>query len=263
MADLRSSLRDALRKVCHNTSLDQLRRKGVRQVNVLGLDRIVSLVEQSVYHSLRNQMVGLDRKEVADATKSEFLRLLQTNQRLTEDRDKLQQVTARAEEEVLHLRRELAEQRSALRRKLEDAARSREEDTQEDDSAITSRVEELCQSVLAGAERVPAVLQEKVLELVLDVVKVERQVAIDAKEQLHSREVDLLRRRIAKVNEALGETERRLSDAVKARSEDSGVASIYRKVQGVNPSDDMFQRKKELVHEIFRANLTLQKRRRS
>lgn len=260
MADLRSSLRDALRKVCHNTSLEQLRRKGVRQVNVLGLDRIVSLVEQSVYHSLRHQMMGLERKEVAEATKAEFLRLLQTNQQLTKDKDKLQQVTARAEEEVLQLRRELGEQRTALRRKLEDAARSREADAHEDDSAITARVEQLCKNVFADENADPATRQAKILELVLDVVRVERQAAIQAKEDLHSREVDLLRRRIAKVNEALGDTERRLSAAVRVQSVDPGIASIYREVQGVNPSDEMFQRKKELVTEIFRANLALQKR---
>ena len=63
MADLRKNLRDALRKMSYSTSVDQLRRRGVRQVNVLGLDRVVSLVEQAVYHSLRHRLMGLDRKQ--------------------------------------------------------------------------------------------------------------------------------------------------------------------------------------------------------
>ena len=38
-----------------------------------------------------------------------------------------------------------------------------------------------------------------------------------------------------------------------------GVSSVYREVQGLSSDDINYQRKKELVYEIFRANLELQK----
>lgn len=259
MADLRKNLRDALRKLSYSTSVDQLRRRGVRQVNVLGLDRVVSLVEQAVYHSLRHRLMGLDRKQVADATKAEFLRLLQTNQKLSKDHQKLQEIKLRAEEEVHQLRRELAQQRTILRTKLDEAAARRREEGQDDDSAIVQQLHTLFETLGSRGKLSFSDLQKQITETVLDVVAVERQSAIAAREELHSREVDLLQRRIAKVNQALGDTERQLAEAARSQPVEEGVASKFRDVQGLSPEDGNYQRKKELVYEIFRANLALQK----
>lgn len=259
MADLRKNLRDALRKMSYSTSVDQLRRRGVRQVNVLGLDRVVSLVEQAVYHSLRNRLMGLDRKQVADATKAEFIRLLQTNQKLNKDRQKLETVKRRSEEEVQHLRRELAQQRKTLRTKLDEAASRRNESVENDDIVIIERLETLFGAVASQRHVNLDKLQKKVQDTVLEMVATERHAAVSAREELHSREVDLLQRRIAKVNEALGDTERQLSESMRERPVEDGLASRYREVQGLSPDEANYQRKKELVYEIFRANLALQK----
>jgi DNA anti-recombination protein RmuC len=260
MAELRNNLRDALRKLSYNTSVDQLRRRGVRRVNVLGLDRVVSLVEEAVYRSLRNRLMGLDRKQVADETKAEFLRLMRTNQKLSKDREQLREVTERSGEEVVHLRQELAQQRKLLREKLERAARRRVDGAESDDSEIIARVKELFRKVFAGRDADPERMQAHLLKTVLEVVHVERQSAIEAREELHNREVDLLQRRIAKVNQALGDTERQLSETVRGGATADGVASMYREVQGLSPSDTAYRRKKDLVAEIFRANLALQNR---
>ncbi len=259
MADLRKNLRDALRKMSYSTSVDQLRRRGVRQVNVLGLDRVVSLVEQAVYHSLRHRLVGLDRKQVADATKAEFIRLLQTNQKLNKDRQKLQEVKRRSEEEVHHLRRELAQQRKTLRTKLDEAASRRDEQREDDDNVIIERLETLFGAVASHRNVDLNKLQARVTDTVLEMVATERHAAISAREELHSREVDVLQRRIAKVNQALGDTERQLSESMGARPGEDGLASKYREVQGLSPDEANYQRKKELVYELFRANLALQK----
>ena len=260
MADLRDNLRDALRKLSYHTSVEKLRRQGVKRVNVLGLDRVVSLVQEAVYRSLRNRLMGLDRKQVADETKEEFLRLMQSNQKLSRDREKLREVTERSGEELVHLRRELAQQRKLLREKLEQAAHRRLDGAESDDSAIIARVEELSQTLFARRDGDPEELHKHLLETVLEVVHIERQSAIEAKEELHNREVELLQRRIAKVNQALGDTERQLSETMQGRSTEEGVASMYRQVQGLSRSDSMYERKKELVTEIFRANLALQNR---
>ena len=259
MADLRKNLRDALRKMSYSTSVDQLRRRGVRQVNVLGLDRVVSLVEQAVYHSLRHRLIGLDRKQVADATKAEFIRLLQTNQKLNKDRQKLEHVKRRSEEEVHHLRRELAQQRKTLRTKLDEAASRQKEAVENDDNVIAERLETLFDAVASHRTVNLEKLQTQVTDTVLEMVATERHEAISVREELHNREVDLLQRRIAKVNQALGDTERQLTESMGRRPVDDGVASRYREVQGLSADEADYQRKKELVYEIFRANLALQK----
>ena len=69
MASLKSSLKDAVRRLAFSTSVDQLKKRGVKNVNVVGLDRIVQLIEEAVHRSLKNRLLVGDRMAVADATK--------------------------------------------------------------------------------------------------------------------------------------------------------------------------------------------------
>ena len=54
MAELRSTLRDAVRKLAFNTSVDQLKKSGVKKVNVLG---IVSEEIDEPFEDLRERVV--------------------------------------------------------------------------------------------------------------------------------------------------------------------------------------------------------------
>ncbi|MFN9703248.1 MAG: hypothetical protein ACK595_00305, partial [Planctomycetota bacterium] len=45
MGGLKDSLRDAIRQIAFRTSVDRLRKQGVKQVSVLGLDRIIALID--------------------------------------------------------------------------------------------------------------------------------------------------------------------------------------------------------------------------
>ena len=66
-----------------------------------------------------------------------------------------------------------------------------------------------------------------------------------------------LRRRIAKLNVALEETELRLSE-VSTSGVDDGVSSAYRSVQGLEESES-YDLKLSLLREIVDANLELRR----
>ena len=122
MSGFKETLKDAVRQMSFRTSLDKLKKKGVQQVNVLGIDRIIALIEAAVHRSLKSQLVGIDREAVADATKAEFLRLLRSNEDLQRQKSEVERQAERAEEEIDLMRRELSQKRQALKLKLDEDA---------------------------------------------------------------------------------------------------------------------------------------------
>jgi hypothetical protein len=103
-------------------------------------------------------------------------------------------------------------------------------------------------------------MQERMLELVIDTVTAERKQGEEARRALRDREVENLQRRIQKLSETLTTTEHKLRHVAAMKNIDDGVSSVYREVQGLADGDDQRSRKKELMAEIFAANLRLQKR---
>lgn len=254
MGDLKRSLTDAVRRMAFNTSVDQLKKRGVEKVNVLGIDRIVRLIEQAVHKSLKNRLLAADRAAVADATTEEFVRLLKSNEDLRRSRDELAERQARAEEETNEMRLELQRLRQELEQRL-DAAQVEQRARYEGENAeISERVRLLFE---AGGQ-MPS--SDQVLAIVMDLVDSERRTAVTALEAARNREVDQLQRRIAKLNRSLEVTEERLSQVAAMKDVDGGIASIYREVQGLNGGDSHASRKRELMADIFKANMALQKK---
>ncbi len=79
----------------------------------------------------------------------------------------------------------------------------------------------------------------------------------DLMREQHSRQVEMLERRLTKVSSSLEETENALRRTVASGSVDTGVASIYRSVQGLADVEDDVELKKEMMSKIFEANLEL------
>lgn len=260
MGGFKETLKDAVRQMAFRTSLDSLRKKGVQQVSVLGIDRIIGLIEAAVHRSLRSHLVGIERDAVADATKEEFLRLLRSNEDLQRQKSEIERQKERVEEELDQLRRDLAAQRQELELKLEQGALSIANRYEGENAAIARKVTEVLQA-LVGSQSLPvAVAEEKVMELVMDVVTGERKAAEAAKAALRDREIEVLQRRIGKLSESLGQTERRLQHVAALKNVDEGISSVYREVQGLRADEAQAGKKKELMAEIFKANLRLQKK---
>lgn len=260
MGSLKDSLKDAVRQLAFRTSLDSLKKKGVQQVNVLGFDRIIALVEAAVNKSLRSRLVGVERDAVADATKAEFVRLLRSNEDLQREKSEVEKQRERAEEEIDALRRELQQQQQALQVRLEQDGLDTANRYGEENAAIARQVAEVVQSLAKGGAASTSAVEQRLMELVMHVVTGERQAAEAARAALRDREVDTLQRRIKKLNDNLALTEQRLQHVAALKSVDGGISSVYREVQGIAAGDGQVERKRELMGDIFRANLKLQKK---
>lgn len=262
MGGLKDSLRDAIRQLAFRTSVDRLRKQGVKQVNVLGLDRIIALIDAAVHTSLKSRLVGVDREVVADATKAEFLRLLRSNEDLQREKSEIERVRERTQEELDALRRELAQQQSALRVRLERDDPASTARWHGEDAAIARKVATVVQELAAAGDAPVAasVLEERVVELVLDFVAGERRAADAARKQLADREVGVMQQRIEKLSQALAVTEHKLQHVSAERSLDAGISSFYRQVQGLAADDLRAEAKKGMMAAILAENLRLQKR---
>jgi len=256
----KESLKDAVRQMSFRTSLDSLKKKGVQQVNVLGIDRIIALIEAAVHRGLKSRLAGVEREAVADATKAEFLRLLRTNEDLQREKSEIERQRDRVEEEVDQLRRELTAQKQALELKLEEGALSTANRYEGENTEIAAKVREVLRALAATGGTKLADAEDLVMALVMDIVNAERGSADEARRALRDREVDVLQRRIKKLAESLDATEQRLQSVAAMKSIDPGISSVYREVQGLDMADAHVGKKRELMAEIFRANLALQKR---
>jgi diguanylate cyclase (GGDEF)-like protein len=79
----------------------------------------------------------------------------------------------------------------------------------------------------------------------------------DLMRQQHADQVNTLERRLSKVSDSLVNTESALRKSAAQGPGDSGVASIYRTVQGLADVEDDVELKKEMMSKIFEANLEL------
>ena len=71
------------------------------------------------------------------------------------------------------------------------------------------------------------------------------------------RQIDMLERRVAKLTESLGLTEAELKRVARLKNIDLGIASLYRDVQGLRSDDQSYEQKKEMLKNIFEANVAL------
>jgi len=215
VSDLKHTLKDRVRKMAFRTSVDQLRKRGVEKVNVLGLDRIVNLIEEAVRRSLRDHMVGLDSDRVAEDAKQEFMQLLRSNADLQRDKQELENRRREAEEQLKALRQEIDSQRQELVAKLDQPLENRAVIAAEN-ARIVARVEEAF-AALGGSASNTEAAKAQVLSVVMGLVDEERKLTADATTALRDQEVEMLQRRIAKLNSSLEVTERKLTEVASAR----------------------------------------------
>tara|TARA_R110002126_G_scaffold41590_5_gene120819 strand:+ start:835 stop:1842 length:1008 start_codon:yes stop_codon:yes gene_type:complete len=118
-------------------------------------------------------------------------------------------------------------------------------------------------------ETAAAALAEEILNRAMAETRASREAEALAREQEagattpsseYEREIDQLRRRVAKLTSSLGVTERELSRLREEGYSEDGVASLYRTVQGLDSQADHGELRKDLMKSIFQANLDLQVR---
>lgn len=155
-----------------------------------------------------------------------------------------------AESEVEGLRADLAIAQASFQAASEESA----ELAGIERAALLEKLDGLFDNLASTPEL--ARLRQQVLALAAAELGEERQKAVAH----HQRQIEMLERRIAKLNAAMGVTEEQLLAALANRTMDAGVASLYRTVQGLSTTDSNREQKKAMMATIFEQNLSFQKR---
>lgn len=255
-SELNEALTDAVRRLARPTTPDELKRRGVSRVRSLSLSRVAGLIDKAVNRTMIARTLGdgtEDMSEVSDHARQEFLAMLRGDDALA--RKSEQEVEAQARGALGRLKHELEERRAAVdeeRRVLEEVS----SETKEPDKELASRLRELF-AAWGGSPENPSPLEREVIEFAVTEIRRERAVGSSARLEGQSKSIELLERRIGKLNHLLGETEAKLKLEQRRVSEDPGVPSVYDSVQGLDADDEMFGRKAELMASIFQANLAM------
>lgn len=109
---------------------------------------------------------------------------------------------------------------------------------------------------LRDGRREPAEVEHRIAELVQARLALERRRVGAQKDQAYGSQVDKLERRLSKLNDALARTEERLSAGLRP-SVERGTASAFRSVQGLSRDEPEYELKRDLMAQIFQANLEL------
>jgi len=171
-------------------------------------------------------------------------------------RDKIVREREAAQAQLVELLRELEEKRGDLSVKEQMLATESAAASEIQNKIVAEQIQEVFRQVGGDASDL-ADLQTKVTQLALSSLANERQKTMDAQVSEHQREVENFERRIAKLTESLAMTEEEMRKVATAKGIEIGVASIYRQVQGLSGEDANFEKKKELMSDIFQANVEL------
>ena len=263
MGKLTKKLQEAVKKLSYNTTVDQLKKKGIQRVNVVGLDRIVALIEAAVHRSLKARMAGLGgieaRGEIADATREEFLKLLHSKDALDRASQDVASEKVELASEVSRLRSELQRAQEEVDKRDGEARRSEQVRAAADDREMSAEVLSLVEERGFAANDGVGNLIDEILGLVQIRLDAERERVAEARTRENHAEIAKLNRRLGKLNSALSDTEAELQRVSRLKVGDEGISSIYREVQGLAADDTQFEKKKGLMSSIFEANLKLQK----
>lgn len=159
------------------------------------------------------------------------------------------------ESEVTKLRDDIARELDAMERGSE--AKGEAQALDDWGKPLLSGLRRLFDDNDPGHDERLARLQQEVLQLVKGSVKSWRESDLVSQMAASKRQIQRLERRVAKLNQSLGATEGELKRVAAMKNIDLGVSSIYRKVQGLSDDDEGAGAKKEMLKNLFDANVAL------
>lgn len=273
-----AAIRKALQEKTERIPLRALEKRGFRSVQVLDMTTIERIVHEAVEHCLAARGDGsLDaaaRAALEADAKAEFLKLLAEHKKVVAQKSEIERARETLEAQVGTLREEIDRQQSALRNERDRSLAGAETFTLSPESFTTmeSKIRKLFASLISQERRMslaevgPQALRgmnelEREVAAMLDRLIADEREKYFAKERKeHGEKVDFLERRVEKLTRALSETEGVLQKVIAAKSLDPGIASIYSTVQGLALDALFFERKKELLKQVFEENLQIQHR---
>lgn len=243
-----------------------------KKLNLVDNGVLLHSIGEAVQRALTERAPDLEdvtRKMIAGDTRRHLIELLKGRARsirglpekaflkkVQASRDKIVQEREAAQAQLVELLRELEGKRGDLSVKEQMIASESAAASEIQNKIVAEQIQEVFRQC-GGDVGDLAELQKKVTQLALSNLAGERQKTMDAQVSEHQREVEHFERRIAKLTESLAMTEEEMRRVAAAKGIEIGVASIYRQVQGLSGDDAHFEKKKELMSDIFQANMEL------
>ncbi|MBL8767758.1 MAG: hypothetical protein JNL94_10355 [Planctomycetes bacterium] len=259
---LANSLFRLFREHSDVVSVDKLKKDGVRSVTVLDWSRIDQLIAKAVDDALKKRGVELPPDALASVNqqaREAFARLLEQRDQWRDSAQTLEQQKSELEANLHRLVAELDTARSQLTREkthrvtAADVAVSR---AQMDSFAVRLKdgLVDLFKDAPAGGS---PELARAAAELAERLLADEKARALTAAKQDQDARIDLLERRIAKLNGMLESSDRLVERLKSAKSIDPGIESEFREVQGLSAADTNAGAKRGLLEQIFKLNVEL------
>lgn len=249
--------------------LEKMKRERSRNLNFIGQERLMAVLGASVRHAVKKQFGAgsRDLETVVDTTLRGFWHLLRNNGRAVRglpvsdflrevevSRNRILQQREKARSELKRLHNELSGRQQEMRAEQERFIAETNARGRADDNQLLTQLRAAFQT--AGTEADPELLDE-VSNLVLTGMHQERSKSVKKKRAEHASEIDNYERRIQKLTQSLETTEQELVRLAKMKNVEEGIASIYRTVQGITGDDAQGEAKREMMQDLFEANLAL------
>ena len=267
-------VRKALEKHAERIPLRALEKRGFRAVQVLDMATIEKIVAEAVTHCLerRTDVVSSeDRARIETEARSEFAKLLAEHKKLAAEKTEEERRAEEMGRQVQGLRAELARQTNMLAGERDraiaeftlspDSFREMDEKIRRLFAELVTKerrytLAEVGPEALKGMSR----LESDIAQMLDHLLEVERDRFIGSVKRGHSERVNILEKRISKLNRSLAETEDALRRMAESKVGDPGIASIFSEVQGLSDLDNYYAKKKELLAVIFEENLVIQQK---
>ncbi len=256
-------VRKMMRETSRQTSIDDLVRRGVRQVKVINAGKIDAMITEAVERAIGTaQVAALDaeRGKIELEARQEFQALLQEHQEVVRSKEDLQRQKADLAAQLGQIEQRLSDER---KRVVDGETFTLSDEGYETlDFNIRLLFSELVRDARedgTGDEAVLGRLEGGLGRILDELLGDERRRRADLERLAQSRAIEVYERRIQKLNAALSGTEQRLREVAAAKGFDPGVASVFDCVQGLNLADADYQRKKGLLRLVFEENVALRK----
>ncbi|MDC3307437.1 hypothetical protein OAV47_01240 [bacterium] len=248
---LDNTLTSTIRRWAKPTTPKELEARGVKRVRSVSMSRIASLIEKAINRELIARTLDGDTDDALSLSanaRAGFLELART--------EMSGRVDVGADSSAFADLDRLRDELEARRAELEERGRSLDgSDFGVEDEALERRL----RAVFASRpERRDPELERAVVQAALGELGEMRSRAAERRMAESRRETRQLERRITKLAGLLEQTEGELRRTRARGAQETGVASIYSEVQGLDEGDGRLEQKKDLMKCIFEANLELQ-----
>lgn len=254
---LTRSLYHLMRGASRPTSLTRLKQRGHKRVPILRYRDIEALIDTSVENTLRKLGIELsdsDIKGLGAEARVEFLALIHERDALRETVDELV-----AQQEQLEANRDALKERMSATREQLDESQATVDELDEDLSSLEGRIAASLRALLSDETTPRDQLAPRAIELVRAAFDEQRDDVAARTRAEQAERVELLQRRLSKLNKKLEESEAMLARARAAAADatDEDLDEIDMGPAGLKDADPQFQKKKQVLEEIFKLNVEL------